>query len=304
MTKRSELNFPAIYTITHLASGKTYVGQTTSVRIRWMMHRSDLKKGKHRNSYLQHAWNKHGADAFEFAVIRDMRDVPACDLADALNKSEIEILKAVDQPYNLMEAGVSGMVAGPETRAIWSKQRKALWADPEFRIKRAKSMRALYDDPEWKEVRDAAVKVAKNLPASKAAVSVHMTALWKTEEHRNVQSANRKANWEDPEYRATQKLSRKATWEDPEIRARRMEGILRANADPDVREARANGIRAAAGKISASHKKLWEDPEYRERQSESRSKGTTKRYSDPAAREAHAERMRQWWADRKLAKTA
>jgi group I intron endonuclease len=263
MTRRSELNFPAIYTITHKASGKTYVGQTTNVRIRWMMHRSDLKKGKHRNSYLQYAWNKHGANAFEFAVVRDMRDVHASDLADALNKSEIETLKAVEQPYNLMEAGISGMVAGPETRAIWSEQRLALWKDPEFRAKHARSMRVLYDDPEWKAARDASVKEAKGSDQNRAAVSAHMSTLWQTKHHRETQSAKRKANWEDPAYRAQQSASRAASWADPEIRERRMAGLLTAAANPDILAARKEGQKKSLHKMAAATKSRWADPEWR-----------------------------------------
>lgn len=230
MTKRSELNFPAIYTITHTASGKTYVGQTTNLRIRWMLHRSDLRKGKHRNIYLQNAWNKHGKDAFEFSVYRNMSDVPPEQLADALNRAEIELLSSILEPYNLMEAGVSGMVAGAETREIWSQQRTALWATPEHRAKQRASILALYANPEWKAARDAAVKEGKNTPETKSAVSVQMTALWETVEHRAAQSAKRIANWQDPEYRAQQTASRKATWADPEVRKRRGDAIKAAHA--------------------------------------------------------------------------
>lgn len=230
MTKRSELNFPAIYTITHIASGKTYVGQTINVRIRWQLHRSALRRGKHRNCYLQHAWNKHGADTFEFAIYRDLRDVPSDQLAEALNKAEIELLATIKSPYNLMEAGMSGTVAGEETKALLRAHRKILWADPNHREKQRNSILELYAAPEWKAARDAAVKEGKNTPESKASVSAHAISLWADPQHRATQSAKRKANWQDPAYREQQLASRRASAANPEVRRRRSEGLKAAHA--------------------------------------------------------------------------
>lgn len=230
MTKRSELNFPAIYTITHIASGKAYVGQTINVRIRWQMHRSDLRKGKHRNAYLQHAWNKYGKDAFVFAVHTDLRNIPPEKLALELNRMEVAILASFPETYNLMHAGESGVVASPETREILSRQRLILWQNPEHREKQRNSILALHADPEWSAVRGASLKEAKGTEENRAAVSVHFTNLWQTEEHRSAQSQKRAANWQDPEYFAKQVASRKATWADPEVRARRVAGIVAAHA--------------------------------------------------------------------------
>lgn len=265
MTKNSELNFAAIYTITHIASGKTYVGQTINVRVRWQLHRSDLRKGKHRNAYLQYAWNKYGKDAFTFSIHTDLRNIPSERLALELNQMEVAILASFPETYNLMHAGESGVVASPETRALLSKQRLIMWQDPAHRAKHREALLALNADLEWKAARDAAVKEGKNTEHHKAAVSAQMTELWKDNDHRSKQSWARKANWEDPAYREQQSTSRSASWANPEIRERRMAGLLIAAASPEVLAARKAGQQKSLHKMAAATKSRWEDPVQRAR---------------------------------------
>ncbi len=53
------------YLITNLVNGKVYVGSTgKSLAGRWWRHKHTLRKGTHRNSHLQRAWNKYGEAAF------------------------------------------------------------------------------------------------------------------------------------------------------------------------------------------------------------------------------------------------
>lgn len=59
-----------IYRITHIESGTTYIGRAArSFRIRWINHKSDLRRDMHGNHHLQYAWNKYGEDAFEFTIL-------------------------------------------------------------------------------------------------------------------------------------------------------------------------------------------------------------------------------------------
>jgi GIY-YIG catalytic domain len=58
-----------IYQIRCLPTGKIYVGSTVDFFERWSRHRRILRRGKHRNSALQNAWNKYGEDSFEFIVV-------------------------------------------------------------------------------------------------------------------------------------------------------------------------------------------------------------------------------------------
>lgn len=58
-----------IYQIRCIPTGKIYIGSAVNIRERWRKHRESLLRNGHDNSYLQHAWNKYGAEAFEFTVI-------------------------------------------------------------------------------------------------------------------------------------------------------------------------------------------------------------------------------------------
>ena len=63
-----------IYRITHKASGTTYVGSSTDIEDRWRRHKTALRGGKHYNPHLQHAWDKYGAEAFEWGIIEEAQD--------------------------------------------------------------------------------------------------------------------------------------------------------------------------------------------------------------------------------------
>jgi group I intron endonuclease len=59
-----------IYSIVHKKSGKLYVGSTyCNFYDRFCSHRSTLNRNCHSSILLQRAWNKYGADAFEFKVL-------------------------------------------------------------------------------------------------------------------------------------------------------------------------------------------------------------------------------------------
>src|SRR4051812_13574965 len=58
-----------IYKIVNILNGIIYVGSAVNIKKRWQWHKKDLRANKHRNSYLQNAWNLHGEECFEFSVI-------------------------------------------------------------------------------------------------------------------------------------------------------------------------------------------------------------------------------------------
>ena len=63
-----------IYLIVHIATGRVYVGQSTSFAMRWKKHREDLALGTHHNYRLQKLWSEEGATAFEFQPIHFLPD--------------------------------------------------------------------------------------------------------------------------------------------------------------------------------------------------------------------------------------
>lgn len=58
-----------VYKITCISNKKIYIGSSLNIGKRWMYHIQDLKRDNHKNPHLQHAWNKYGAEMFEFLVI-------------------------------------------------------------------------------------------------------------------------------------------------------------------------------------------------------------------------------------------
>jgi group I intron endonuclease len=58
-----------IYKIINKIDGKYYVGSSQNITNRWYRHKSNLKKNKHWNKYLQNAYNKYGSDNFEYVIV-------------------------------------------------------------------------------------------------------------------------------------------------------------------------------------------------------------------------------------------
>jgi group I intron endonuclease len=63
-----------IYWIKNKVNGKFYVGSTTQRYVRWKTHRGKLKGNRHHCRHLQAAWNKYGAEAFDFKVVEKVVD--------------------------------------------------------------------------------------------------------------------------------------------------------------------------------------------------------------------------------------
>lgn len=106
------MNF--IYSILNKVNGKIYVGLTSQGRERFNKHKSLLNNGNHFNPHLQSAWDKYGADAFEFNVLE------YCS-KDKLNENEdwwIEFFGSTnpDIGYNLRSGGGANFTVLESTR--------------------------------------------------------------------------------------------------------------------------------------------------------------------------------------------
>jgi group I intron endonuclease len=90
-----------IYKITHVETGKAYIGQSVNIFKRWKEH-SNFAQAKKRWQTIKHALNKHGLSAFTFEVLEE------CD-KEALNNKEIYWIKHFDtispNGYNLTSGG-------------------------------------------------------------------------------------------------------------------------------------------------------------------------------------------------------
>lgn len=64
------INKTGIYKIVNKINNHTYYGSAAnSFKHRWNGHKHQLNKNKHGNIHLQRAWNKYGANNFEFKII-------------------------------------------------------------------------------------------------------------------------------------------------------------------------------------------------------------------------------------------
>lgn len=113
-----------IYSITHIKSGKQYIGSSTNILSRWKRHRKALRDGKHHSAYLQNAWNKYGGiEAFRFEVVH------VC-LAEDLIAWEQGCLDNIPCEYNIcrIAGNTSGVKHTPES--IHKMREKAVGRRP------------------------------------------------------------------------------------------------------------------------------------------------------------------------------
>ena len=83
---------PGIYMIKCNPTGKYIIGETGNVKKRLNYHIQDLKGNRHKNPYLQKAWNKYGEDKFSYHVLEycdfsecKIREDYYCKLYDSHN---------------------------------------------------------------------------------------------------------------------------------------------------------------------------------------------------------------------------
>ena len=63
------LKASGIYKITS-PSGKFYIGSSANIHIRWLAHKTMLKRQKHHSFYLQRACNKYGLESLTIEVVK------------------------------------------------------------------------------------------------------------------------------------------------------------------------------------------------------------------------------------------
>ena len=99
------------YEILNRKNGLRYIGLTSNVVRREIRHFTDLKTGRHHNSFLQRDFNNQSADDFIFSVLMEKKDI---DTKEAF-RIEMELIKKYDSyrnGYNQNPGGTGGYV-GP-----------------------------------------------------------------------------------------------------------------------------------------------------------------------------------------------
>ena len=106
--RKRKLN-TGIYQIRNITNDNLYIGSASSLLgfdRRWYMHQYQLERDSHHSAYLQHAWNKYGADVFVFEILL------YCDSKDCLIYEQIA-LDCYKPQYNICK--VAGSRLGVST---------------------------------------------------------------------------------------------------------------------------------------------------------------------------------------------
>lgn len=154
-----------IYEIVNLCDGKAtaYVGSSQDIAQRWSHHRSILRNGQHINSYLQSAWDKYGADAFEWNVIEE---VESTDALLVVEQRYLNAYFASGHCYNIArcaEAPTRGLKHTDETRQNMSKAQMGKTLSDETRQKISKANKGKQNSLGYKHTDEAKCKISKAL---------------------------------------------------------------------------------------------------------------------------------------------
>ncbi len=160
-----------VYSITHLATGRVYVGSSVDARKRMSVHRWLLERGEHHSQHLQSAWNLYGADAFSFAIVE------ACDARILIEREQfwIERMRSAHSRLGFNIAPVAGTRARvPQSLEARAKMSLAHKGRPKSAEHAAKIGAANKGQKRSAEMRKAqSVRMAKELaenPAKRAAL--------------------------------------------------------------------------------------------------------------------------------------
>jgi group I intron endonuclease len=212
MSHKKPASVPGVYLITNTTNGKVYVGQARNINTRWNHHRHLLDKGTHNNPYLQRAWNKLGAGAFQFTVVVDLSSVPKSQLTEEQNRHEALVFALHPNTYNLLHPGLNGPTVQPETSNKLTAAKKKMWDD-------------LRDDPEKMADMVERVHAWRHTPEGQALQSDWMTSKWQEPEFRATLSKASAAKWTKPGFRENHRAHLQKAWADPEKRAQRIAGL-------------------------------------------------------------------------------
>lgn len=103
-----------VYRITHLSSGKVYIGSSRNVSARWSSHRSAMAIGIHANRGLQDAWKSDGAEGLSFELLEDVES--AADLEGVERRVIAKV--ASDRLLNRIPANRPSPISRGESRAM------------------------------------------------------------------------------------------------------------------------------------------------------------------------------------------
>ncbi len=158
-------NTSGVYTIINAINGKRYVGSTVNLRQRLWEHKHNLERGLHRNAHLQNAWNKYGADNFNFLVLF------CCPVEQILILEQQAIDKKAEYNISPKAGNCLGVKHTPEMRAKLSIVKTGKHPNEETRKRMAAAQMGRHHSDETKAKISAANRGVKKSPELCAAMS-------------------------------------------------------------------------------------------------------------------------------------
>lgn len=186
-----------IYAITHISSGRRYIGRSINELQRIYTHKSNLRRNRHWCPELQGDWNTDGKSAFSFEILE--RDIYSEEHAKTAEISHIAASCKEGRSLYNYHAEIN-----PETgrltltdlgRQKQSELIKAAWADPTSDLRNPRRRR--WDDPAQREIQSASQKKRYTDPAERKKTSEAMKAV-ETEKSRQRKSEASKSSWAGP----------------------------------------------------------------------------------------------------------
>ena len=165
-------NRPCVYMIKNTVNGKVYVGSSIDANKRYREHLRDLKKGDHHASRLQNSFNRYGADAFEFSILKYTK-------RENVRKEEARVLKMFDatnreKGYNssdLTELGVCKHTEETKEKLRKTQQARAANLTDEERKLLSEGGKKVWEGKSEEEIR-AHCKKASNAAIKKTSRAV------------------------------------------------------------------------------------------------------------------------------------
>ena len=261
-----------IYVILNLVNGKVYIGSSVDVVGRLACHKIELARGKHGNMHLQSAWNKHGAGAFSFDVLKECPEDELLeqeqfhmDVLDSMNPAMGYNSRGADRQgvmrqevRNRIRASNKGQKRSTETCARMSVSARRKFENPAAR----EALRILFKGKPLQPEHRAKKRAAQQTPEYRAKISAshkgvplspgHRASLvvaWSSPERRKRASLALKGRRLSVEARNKMSAARKGVLHSPEHKNRIADGVRRSW---EFRERKQS--RETRAKISASLK--------------------------------------------------
>lgn len=227
---KDHANKGGVYQIKNLLNNKVYVGSAKCFKVRASQHQTQLTKQKHRNQYLQNAWNKDGSQNFLFEVLEVVE-------GDKLARTTRE-QHYIDQYHNNWEQCYNLLKNCVQTQGPWSKNPKKT----RKKISTVKKGKRYSPATEFKKGSVPWTKINGHSEETKAIIREKSKKIWgkkshqkkmakihSSEEFRTFQGNRIKELWNNPEY----KEKRLKYYNSKEIKTANQTRVKEKWADPD-----------------------------------------------------------------------